>query len=302
MMKVLYATDGSIAAEDARILIQRLFRRDVEITVITVTHSWSLVPEHLMIELDPISGRRAESKEIVRFASSKMTDAGFTKVSTRVSEGPPGPELVKLSAAYDLLVLGSGSHSWLGNRLLGSVSTHVLHSAACSVLIVHEAESSDDARVLVGVDGSQVADDTTQLLARLLDPTRCALEVMSVVQISVPSLSPALMGPPIDPEILARGETSLCDGAAEDVDRAVSRLREIGFSVTSKIERGSPTTKLLEEAQDAGCDLVVVGSRGLGPIRRSLLGSVSDQVARLTRATLVGRFSNPDDISQEGRS
>lgn len=300
-MKVLYATDGSIAAQDAGRLIERLFRRDVALTVVSVTHSWSFDPGHLMIELDPISDRRADSKGIVRFAALKMREAGFTKVSTRVLEGPPGQELVRLSGAYDLLVLGSGSHSWLGNRLLGSVSTHVLHSAACSVLIVHEAVSADKPRVLVGVDGSRTADETVRMLGDLLDPDRCDLEVMSVVQVSVPALSPIVMGPAIDAEILAKGEKALSEQASEHLYRAVTQLREKDFAVSSKLELGSPTTELLEEAVKQDCDLVVVGSRGLGPIRRSFLGSVSDQVARLSRAALVGRFWKQEDISRSAR-
>jgi len=36
-------------------------------------------------------------------------------------------------------------------------------------------------------------------------------------------------------------------------------------------------------------DLVAVGSRGLGPIARAILGSVSDQVVRHSPAALIGR-------------
>jgi nucleotide-binding universal stress UspA family protein len=54
---------------------------------------------------------------------------------------------------------------------------------------------------------------------------------------------------------------------------------------------GRPGHQLLEEAQDIGADLVVVGSRGRGVMSRTLLGSVSDQVARHAPATFVGRLA-----------
>jgi nucleotide-binding universal stress UspA family protein len=45
---------------------------------------------------------------------------------------------------------------------------------------------------------------------------------------------------------------------------------------------------LLSEARAVGADLVVVGARGLGGLRRAI-GSVSDKLARHAPATLVGR-------------
>lgn len=52
---------------------------------------------------------------------------------------------------------------------------------------------------------------------------------------------------------------------------------------------GSPGPQLLKEAENVGADLVVVGSRGSGAVRRTLLGSVGDQVLRHAPATLIGR-------------
>jgi Universal stress protein UspA and related nucleotide-binding proteins len=45
------------------------------------------------------------------------------------------------------------------------------------------------------------------------------------------------------------------------------------------IERGDPVQKLLEVAE-VGVDLLVLGSRGFGPVMRLLIGSVSSRVIR----------------------
>jgi nucleotide-binding universal stress UspA family protein len=44
-------------------------------------------------------------------------------------------------------------------------------------------------------------------------------------------------------------------------------------------ERGDPVAKLLADAE-IGVDLLVLGSRGFGPVMRLLIGSVSSRVIR----------------------
>ena len=80
--------------------------------------------------------------------------------------------------------------------------------------------------------------------------------------------------------------TSIAEGYAE---RARRTMEEAGFQVTARADIGGATTLLLEEARQIKADLIAVGSRGLGPVRRVLLGSVSDQIARHGSAAFVGR-------------
>ena len=43
---------------------------------------------------------------------------------------------------------------------------------------------------------------------------------------------------------------------------------------------GRPDAEIIDEAEQIGAGLIVVGNRGLGRIRRALMGSVSDSVVR----------------------
>lgn len=292
-MKVLYATDGSEAAFAAMKLLSKLFRREkATVQIVSVTHSWSLDPDHLILELDPIAERRGDSHKIVDAAADELKDAGF-KVSTMVLEGVPGRQLVNHArSGFDLVIAGAGSHSWLGNRLLGSVSTYLLHEAPCSVLIVHEAPKAEGrGHVLVGVDGSNTSDETVSMLAQVLDPQLCDVELVSVVPYLVPAVAPVLMGPiATDQKSIDRAEAELARQAEIHVQKSAGVLREAGFRVQAVVERGGAATVLLERAMLTEADLIAVGSRGLGPIRRAFLGSVSDQIARHSHASLIGRF------------
>jgi nucleotide-binding universal stress UspA family protein len=43
---------------------------------------------------------------------------------------------------------------------------------------------------------------------------------------------------------------------------------------------GRPDTEIVRVAEEVGAGLIVLGSRGLGGLRRALVGSVSDSVVR----------------------
>jgi len=189
--------------------------------------------------------------------------------------------------------MGAGGRSWLGNRLLGSVSTYVLHSSPWSVLIVHEAHfESERGRVLIGTDGSRGADFTVNTLARFADPARAAITVVSVI----PSNSPLYIAVPvatqIPPEACQQNEEierQMRNRGQRSADRAATQLRDASFEVEAHSCSGNPTEQLLRESEGGQFDLVAVGSRGLGPIARAILGSVSDQVVRHSPAALIGR-------------
>jgi nucleotide-binding universal stress UspA family protein len=293
VMKVLYATDGLPGALAAGNSIISMFRRDaLTITAVSVTHSGSLDPGHILLELDPLDGRRDDSLELAQSAAVKLREQGF-RAESKVLEGHPGQELLKEATHgnYDLVVVGSGSHTWISNHLLGSVSTLLLHEAPCSVLVTHESLPSDGpSRVLVGVDGSKASDQTVLTLTRVLDPARVKVEVLSVVGVHLPTAMPALVGTPLmtreNIDRMDHESSSMAEGYAERARRTMERA---GFQVTARVEYGGATTVLLEEARQTRADLIAVGSRGLGPIRRVLLGSVSDQIARHGTAAFVGR-------------
>lgn len=73
------------------------------------------------------------------------------------ARGTPGPELVSLSRAAEMLVVGSRGLGGVAGLLLGSVSAHVAAHALCPVLVVPQVEQASrpcSATVVVGVDGS----------------------------------------------------------------------------------------------------------------------------------------------------
>ncbi|HEX6843676.1 MAG TPA: universal stress protein, partial [Actinomycetota bacterium] len=90
------------------------------------------------------------------------------------------------------------------------------------------------------------------------------------------------------PGIDERDEEAI-EAATGHADTLAARLEGAGFTVDTAVERGRPGAELLDLARSREADLVVFGSHGTGRLESVVLGSVSSQLVRSARATLVGR-------------
>ena len=70
----------------------------------------------------------------------------------------------------------------------------------------------------------------------------------------------------------------------DDAEAALSTVRELAAArevdVETAVVEGSPSREIITDAEDADCDLVVMGTHGRGGIDRLLLGSVAEKVVR----------------------
>ena len=294
-MKILFAADGSETSGAAAKLLMALAKpSDIEVTVLSVADNVPMFPETYVLAPEMADRVRAASQAVVDRTVAGFEKQGFT-AQGEVVEGLPGRSIVEMAekGIFDLVVVGAGSHSWPGHLLLGSVSTCVLHNSPASVLVVHEPPRTEDKlRVLVATDGSGAAGAAVSDFTSLVDPSRCEVTVLSVAKIPYTMAGgypyPSMVG--FDPSLIDDYE----EKAKEKADRMGEVLRRAGFRTETAATDGSPHHLILQEADKGGFDLVVVGSRGHGPVLRGILGSVSDAVARHAQATLVGRTNRPE--------
>lgn len=289
-MRIVYATDGSPASEAAAALLEAVVRRSgAEVSVVSVVEADPLLPEAYAVEAEAlgIAGQRAW--EVVDKTTRRLVSAGFS-ASGDVLKGRPGRAILDTAKdeEADLVVVGAGRHSWLGNLLLGSTSTHVLHSSPISVLVVHDPPAERaPLRVLAATDGSPGARKAVALLSNLADPRQCEVTVLSVAQIPYS----AAFGPPYAP--MSGVDSRLIDELRENArlrtNEAAHELNLAGFRTDIVATEGSAHHLVVDEAEKGGYDLVVAGSRGHRVLGRSLVGSVSDAVARNARAALIAR-------------
>jgi nucleotide-binding universal stress UspA family protein len=203
-------------------------------------------------------------------------DGGELRV-IHVEKGSPADALQALaeSGEADLIVLGSTHHAHLGSVSPGSVAEHLLHGARCSLVIApkgygDEDHSEDRLRVAaVGFDGMAESYAALDEAAKLAAKFGGSLRVIGVAT-PVPAMGAAAAAAQAGPEAGPDFQTQLNNAVAE----LPPELRALPV-----FERGDPVEKLLEAAE-VGVDLLVLGSRGFGPVMRLLIGSVSSRVIR----------------------
>lgn len=120
-------------------------------------------------------------------------------------------------------------------------------------------------KIVVGYDGSESA---KRALERASSVSTDQDQVLVVAAAEFHARAPTTEGAHLDPSEVQRRRN--------DLDEAQAFLSERGVQAEMMDAQGDPGAVIVEAAKDA--DLVIVGSRGLNPLQRILLGSVSSKV------------------------
>jgi nucleotide-binding universal stress UspA family protein len=220
-------------------------------------------------------GRDAALARLERAAAGVPAGIG---IETEVIEAhSPTAGLATLAGTRhaDLLVLGLTHRDDLHRASGFTTSQHVLHAAPCTLAVAgaRTAPPADGATVVVGYDGSVEANGALAAAYWLAAGRRGTVRLVRALS-------------PMD---------SLTDDAAQSaLDVAAARAPD-GVATETRVLRGLPADRLLEEAADA--DLLVLGSRHYRMARRALEDSVSAAVLALSDLPVVVWTSpRPDPV------
>lgn len=127
-------------------------------------------------------------------------------------------------------------------------------------------------RILIAVDGSPGGEAATRLGGELAAAS--AAEVIVVHAVPLPTMVIGV-DQAISDESLAYFEKT----AEQAVDDAGAILDSFGVGYKRVIRPGGAANVILDVAAETEADLIVVGHRGLGAVKRFILGSVSANLA-----------------------
>jgi len=131
-------------------------------------------------------------------------------------------------------------------------------------------------RVLIGYDGSPSADEACDLVAAASWPATTELRLVAAYQLYLAGTFYA--GGVVDAATADTVFEAEREVAQEHLAAATARIGHPDLSITTAALDGRPASVIVEEAATWAADLLVVGSRGRGSFRSSLLGSVSAEL------------------------
>lgn len=282
-MRVLLLTDGSTDAKAAAEWLRQFpLPCGSALTVMSVAcvrRAPIGVPGTTVREF--LEAARAHARGVAEEARDRLR-ARWPEARVRVAEGDamgdPRPAIVAAARTADLAVVGARGLGAVAGFLLGSVSLAVARQARAAVLVAKGAPRRIRT-VLVGIDGSTDALHAARYLASLGGLGAFRVRLLAVHEATAtpvvtrpaaalwlePALADARRARKAELERALREATAVFKGEAKEVK--------------AEVVAGLPAEQLVRAA-GRGCDLVVLGARGLGRLQRMLLGSVSERVLR----------------------
>lgn len=285
MQRIVIGFDGSSRGDDALALGRTLARAAGDGAEVIVAAVYKAVlPRDSHGSESNYQGRlRFEAGELLDRARAACPELGDEAFET-VRAGSPAAGLHRLAQerAADVIVVGSSHRAGIGRIFAGSATEQVLSGAPAAVAVAPPgyARTADDGvhaleRIAVAYDGAPEARHALREGAALARATDATLVPISVVDTTVP-VAMAFGYEQMIEAARERAHADLTDAAATVADAPALELIE---------REGEPAAELAEASREV--DLLVAGSRGYGPVRRLLLGSVSTLLVRQAACPLL---------------
>ncbi len=201
---------------------------------------------------------------------------------TSASSAAAGLQALADETRAGLVVLGSSRRSGLERVLPGGTAERLLSGSSVTVAVAPGGYHARDRALRVlgcGFDGSPAAYEALRWTADLARRAEARVRILAVHRRHAFDHVPAVGAfgtRSVHAELHAR--------LRERVDAAAAELAD-DSQVEPALLEGDPAQTLAEHSEQL--DLLVLGSRGYGPLRSVLLGSVSAQVIREAACAVV---------------
>src|SRR5437773_2340568 len=279
-MRVLLATDGSKDAQAAAAYLREFpLPGTAKILVLTV-----VTPAPSPLDIPPVrefnDALLADGRRIVDEARLLLGTRG-TAAEPRVVQDGPKEQIVRVAEEWqaDLVVVGASGLGGVRGFLLGSVS------------------DGGPPRPLRGSrgqgagapprDGSDSAAEAVRFFLSLPLAKTTRVRLLSVVEpVPYPGSAPGMVRGQLKAMIEAVERERRAD-LGKLLERAALEAKAKVTRVTRAVRTGAPADEVLAAAIGLDADLIVLGARGLGAMKRLLLGSVCEKVLRGARCPVL---------------
>ncbi len=221
--------------------------------------------------------RRFEAGKTMCFVAKKTASSEFGlngDLESLVCEGEPPDVIVEIAQARkaDLIAMGTHGRKGLKRLFMGSVTSRVIVTSHCDVLVVKRACekcSGEYTSILLPFDGS---DTSRKALSRACEMAKTDGAELSVLYV-IPRYE----------EMIEFFKTQSIDKSLwKEAERIVAIAREMAsayrLTIQTEIGEGSASERIVGTVHQRNHDLIVMGTYGWKGVNRALLGSTTERV------------------------
>ena len=263
---VLIGVDERPGTRDAIALAKHLVVKDGELTLAHVHGGDSGTTRGSIPVFE--AGERERSRELLEAARA---DAGIDAGLVWTGSPSVGRGLHELAERHraDLLVVGSSARSLVGRVMVGDHTRDALNGAPCAVAVAPAGYAGRPVvlgEIGVGYDGSPESEHALAMARGLASEVGAKVSAFEAVSL-----------------LFEEGSAT-----AAAIDQLVAQARE-RIAALGDVEPHAAYGEAAEELAlyGASVDLLIIGSRGYGPISRLMHGSTSLRLARTARCPLL---------------
>lgn len=235
------------------------------------------------VHVHPRSPEPTARADARRLVATELSLAGVEARTRVTADSSPARGLHRIADTLraDLTVVGSPHRGPIGRALAGDTARATLLGSRRPVAVVvaagTHARPSDTPVVGLGIDGSAESDAALAFARRAADALHGTVRVLCAAEPPVAFTGGVTYG--AEWASLAPAREAL---AERQLDAAMA---ELDATATGEIVVGLARDALRRLSGDI--DLLVLGSRGFGPVRRTLLGSTSDHLVHDAACSVV---------------
>ena len=146
--------------------------------------------------------------------------------------------------------------------------------------------------ILVPLDGSDVSASALSTARQLAETLGARIHLLQVTSQSeefsvLRGAEFGTMGSDYSQQVLDEVLTAQRDRIERYLNEVGDELQSVGLTVMKAVEDGQAADKIVDYAEAAGIDLILMSTHGRGGVRRFLVGSVTDKVIRSTELPVL---------------
>jgi len=216
-----------------------------------------------------------KGKELCEEIRSTFTAECNVEMNCVVREGEPHEVIVEVADELkaDLIAMGTHGRKGLKRMIMGSVTWGVIQDAKCDILVVRKRNKPGCeayGNILLPYDGSDLS---KKALERAIEFKKESPEIVVTLLYVIPRYEEMIGF--IRTEAI---QDRLYEEARKIVLTGLEIAKKSDVSISTIMEEGHPTDKIIDIAAGLGTDLVVMGSHGWRGFSKAMLGSTAERV------------------------